>query len=534
MKKAGLTLIFGLMLIFLATPAGAYRFEGTETRLTTDLKDQFDPSISGAVAVYTDRRGDDADIYMYDIEAGQETQITSGGGDQYFNDISGDKLVYTDYGTGNAEIFLYNISTGQTMRVTDDPNNQRNPAISGNRVVYEDDRNGDYDIYMTDVSTGIETQITDGPAIQRNPAISGSIIVWEDYRNVQPDVYMLDLDTGFETQVTNDPGQDRNPDVDGDIISFDSNRASVGDVYYYRISTGQTTAITGDSSYERNPAVSGDYIAYESYASGDANIWLYSIFLGVSEQATMDLDEQYLDALSGNRLVYTDNRNGELDIYLFDFIFNEPNINVSLLSYDFGDVNVGEASTTFITISNVGIGPLIINDIGFQAGGGDFAITAFPVLPATVTGPGGTIDVEITYSPSAVGPATATLEVTSNDSDEGVVEVVLAGAGVCSELPPDEQIAEVLDYFDDSVADGNLVGEGPGNSASRRLNALKNMIEAAGDLIESGFFEEACQQLADALKKTDGSPKPPDFVAGPAASELADMICALRVTLGCE
>ena len=64
--------------ILVASQAQAYNVEGTETQLTTDLDDQFDPSISGAFAVYTDRRGEDADIYLYDMEEQIEIQITSG------------------------------------------------------------------------------------------------------------------------------------------------------------------------------------------------------------------------------------------------------------------------------------------------------------------------------------------------------------------------------------------------------------------------------------------------------------------------
>ena len=102
------------------------------------------------------------------------------------------------------------------------------------------------------------------------------------------------------------------------------------------------------------------------------------------------------------------------------------------------------------------------------------------------------------------------------------------------EPDPSEQVAEILDFVDTSVDGGTLTGDGPGNSAEKRLNALINMIEAAGDLVEDGDIEGACQQLLDAYKKTDGEPKPPDFVAGEAASELADMIQDLRATLGCE
>ncbi|MBA7668968.1 hypothetical protein ES703_77089 [subsurface metagenome] len=94
-------------------------------------------------------------------------------------------------------------------------------------------------------------------------------------------------------------------------------------------------------------------------------------------------------------------------------------------------------------------------------------------------------------------------------------------------------VENLLDFIDDSVVAGTLEGDGPGNSADNRLNALKNMIEAAGDLIDAGDTSRACQQLLDAYKKCDGDPKPPDFVRGPAASTLAGMIQQLRDNLGC-
>lgn len=113
------------------------------------------------------------------------------------------------------------------------------------------------------------------------------------------------------------------------------------------------------------------------------------------------------------------------------------------------------------------------------------------------------------------------------------MQVTLSGYGVWVEPPPGDQIAAILDFYDASVGDGTLAGDGPGNSASGRLKALRNMIEAAGDFIEEGQIAEACQQLLDALRRTDGEPRPPDFVTGPAATELACQIQALRSSLGC-
>ena len=101
-------------------------------------------------------------------------------------------------------------------------------------------------------------------------------------------------------------------------------------------------------------------------------------------------------------------------------------------------------------------------------------------------------------------------------------------------IPPLGQIANILNFFDQSVTDGALVGKGPGNSAQGRLNALRNMIEAAGNLIVDDNIEEACQQLQDVFNRTDGQFPPPDFVAGSAASELAELIQNLRNDLECD
>ena len=125
------------------------------------------------------------------------------------------------------------------------------------------------------------------------------------------------------------------------------------------------------------------------------------------------------------------------------------------------------------------------------------------------------------------------LDITSTDPDQGLLAVGLSGLGVQATVPPLQQIADILAFIDASVAGGTLVGSGPANSRQGRLNALRNMIQAAGDLIADNFLAAACGQLLDAYQRTDGVPKPPDFVAGPAAADLAQRIQTLRTTLGC-
>jgi hypothetical protein len=100
-----------------------------------------------------------------------------------------------------------------------------------------------------------------------------------------------------------------------------------------------------------------------------------------------------------------------------------------------------------------------------------------------------------------------------------------------------DPIQEILDFIEKSVADGTLVPVKPGPAGKGQLGALINMIETAGNLIDSNdpnLLSDICGQLHAALGKTDGQSPPPDFVTGPAAPQLAAMIEELMNSLGCE
>jgi hypothetical protein len=213
---------------------------------------------------------------------------------------------------------------------------------------------------------------------------------------------------------------------------------------------------------------------------------------------------------------------------------DEQDIYVSPISIRMGEVEVGSSTTAMITITNEGPDDLTVSSIFLMDTSGIHycTITSAPSTPAVLTSLE-TVYVEVTFEPEAVGIYSVTLRVTSNDPDEGEVDVKLGGEGVDNEIPPDEQVEEILDFYDQAILDGDLTGNGQGGSGAGRLGALENMLEVAGDLIEQGEIEAACDQLRSAYRRTDGIPKPPDFVTGDAASELASQILALIDELGC-
>jgi hypothetical protein len=210
-----------------------------------------------------------------------------------------------------------------------------------------------------------------------------------------------------------------------------------------------------------------------------------------------------------------------------------PDIEVLPLAHDFGDVEVGTSSTTIVTVENIGDDPLTVDSIVLNGSSNPaFAVTSAPGLPVAVD-PYTSVDVEITFSPLAAGVADAQLDIVSDSPGEEEVNVSLTGTGVDVTQPP-LTVADILQFFDESVADGTLLGNGPGNSANGRRKALRNKIKASGDLIEAGLIVKACKQLQNAYERTDGLPRPPEFVTGPAAPVLAGMLLDLMAELGCE
>ncbi len=339
----------------LADPALEFVVVGPETAVTTDLSDQFDPSISGPLVVYSDRRASDADVWVHDIVTGVEARVSDvPAGDQLLADVSGNVVVFTEYGTGQATIWAceWDGSACPAELVVDQPGNQRRPAVFGSLIVYEDDRNGNYDIYLFDLDTGVETRITDDTSHQRKPDIFGTRIVWEDYRNGNADVYTCEWDGAecVNEPVTLDLAQDVDPAIFGDWVVFGSNRASIGDIWAVNLAERPAPIpVTSGEAYERNPDVSGTYVAYETYAAGDSNINLYDLATGTDWALTVDPAEQYLHAISGTRVVFTDNRNDNLDIYMVELTEGDvPDVDVIQDAVD-GLVDDG-------SIANYGIG----------------------------------------------------------------------------------------------------------------------------------------------------------------------------------
>lgn len=220
------------------------------------------------------------------------------------------------------------------------------------------------------------------------------------------------------------------------------------------------------------------------------------------------------------------------ELNIVDNRWHDPRVSVAPSSVNFGSVNVGTKQFQIVTVTNqqtLANLPLTLESLSIDAPANGFS-TLSAGLPVSVPA-GGTFDIPVQFLPSAVGPVSNTLHIVTSVS---TADVPLSGIGANSAPPSQQQITDTLNFFDSSVNAGTLAGSGPGTSGINRRNALRNMIEAAGDLIQQNRIGEACTQLLDALNRTDGNPKPPDFVTGSAAPPLMQMLQSIRTSLGCQ
>ena len=224
----------------------------------------------------------------------------------------------------------------------------------------------------------------------------------------------------------------------------------------------------------------------------------------------------------------------DIGAYEFQSVPVIPDIEVLPPALDFGELEVGISYTAILTVSNLGDGLLTVGALDFAEGSSeDFAVLSSLSWPLFLEAEEG-IDIEVGYLPSSGGLSTATLQIASDDPDEPLVEVSLSGIGIELPTTPEEQIIEILDFFDVSVDEGSLEGSGPGKSAGGRLKALDNQIAAVSSLIAEGALDEAYSKLLSIYQRVDGQPKPPDFVSGEAAEELANLVLELMETLAGE
>lgn len=209
------------------------------------------------------------------------------------------------------------------------------------------------------------------------------------------------------------------------------------------------------------------------------------------------------------------------------WIASTPAIEVAQTAVDFGQVQVGQSKSAIVTVANTGDANLSLQSVAVQqADGADFGVVPLAQLPLTIE-PDGTVELEVVFAPAAAGALNATLVIGSDDPETPAIGVALSGEGLVPVLTPAQQIAAICEFYAAGIKDGTILGIGPGKSAPNKAKALGKILECAKKLIDAGYVKWSLVPLCAAEKKTDGTTKPVDFVAGGNVAVLNAMIDTL-------
>lgn len=203
-------------------------------RPTPALPDNLD---AGRI-VYFDRRGDDFDIYQFDLSTGEEVVLVAGQGQDSYAAASPD----------------------------------------GSRLVFQSDRDGDFDLYLLDLASGQVTLLTQNDVLDRVPAWSpdGAWIVYSsDTRGDGAyDIYRLALDGGEPELLISNGQRNSHPRYDADglrlvFTSGEGDDANTWEIFTYDFASGATVQLTDNDSRDASPSFSPDGTAVLYNADGE-------------------------------------------------------------------------------------------------------------------------------------------------------------------------------------------------------------------------------------------------------------------------
>jgi sulfur relay (sulfurtransferase) complex TusBCD TusD component (DsrE family) len=514
--------------------------DGVISQLTINSTPDWGPQINDAGQVVWEAfdYANGSQIFLY--HDGAVDRLTTNRTPNWFPQINNSgHVVWEGWDGTDSEIFLYD--DGVVTQLTTNGTSDLYPHISDTgQVVWQGLYGIDSEIFL--YQYGVISRLTNNRFWDEHPQINrSSQIVWMGWGYEDPDYEIFHYQDGFVSRLTTNDIQEYDPRINnsGQVLWWGEDGLDYGIFFYWDGVVSQVWNDRLGDGKSRPQINNGGQVVWQGGDGTDSEIFLYQD--GVINQLTMNGTLDWFPQINDTGQVVWVGWDGDYlgdydtlgdpDIYLATPI---PNIEVSPGEIHFGNVAVGQSPTSALTVRNTGSSDLVASSLSLVSGGTTgLSILSSPGLPGTIAA-GASVEVTLEFAPIAEGLITETLGIVSNDPDSPLVHVAINGNGVLADLPPIQQIADLLAFYDQSIVYGLLYGVGSGNSALKREKAFRNMIVAAKNYISEGNNATAVEQLRDILAHCDGTEQADQFVDGSNLARFAEKVQVLIASLQAE
>ena len=357
-------------------------------------------------------------------------------------DLANTKIAYVTAPDTDYEIYAMAANGTNPTRLTTDPGTDLSPAWSpdGQKLAFASDRDGDMEIYVMNADGSSLTRLTTNSDSDDGPIWSpdGSKLAFSSSRDGNDEIYVMNANGTNPIRLTNNPAGDLQPawSPDGSKLAFSSSRDGNDEIYVMNANGTNPIRLTNNSAYDNRSVWSPDGTKIAFFSLRDGNFEIYVMAsdgsgqTNVTGNAADDLNPTW--SPDGTKLAFASSRTGDTEIYTTNADGTNPvaltvgsvehdypawspfipiQIAVDSSSVSFGSVAIGASASRTVTISNPGTNVLTVTAVTLSGPN----VSQFSATPASFSVPGGGNQVvTLTYTPTAVGPATATLSLTHN------------------------------------------------------------------------------------------------------------------------
>ena len=359
-----------------------------------------------------------------------------------------EKIAFQSERDGNFEIYLMDSDDMEQTRLTNNKAGDFTPRWSpdARKIAFMTDRDGNDEIYIMDTDGLSQIRLTNNSASDWFPSWSsdGDKIVFSTDRDGNFEIYVMNTDGSDKIRLTNNNGRDWFPSWSpgGDKIVFSTDRDGNFEIYMMNSDGTGQTRLTDNIASDWSPSWSqdGDKIAFTSRRDGNFEIYMMNEDGSGQNRLTNNTTGDFFPGWSpeGERILFYSSHNGNREIYVTNVDGSDQNRMANNITREsgpswagfrgIGSTTVGNSVSRTMAIQNKGNATLTVSNITSSD-------PKFKVLPKSFSlNAGASRDVRVTFSPTSTGTRYATLMITSNDLDAGVVKLIVNGSSITGVL----------------------------------------------------------------------------------------------------